>query len=200
MSIVSNSKHDCLIAEDWNIYLLKYDVHLSTESFVNNLHANLLIPVITRPTKFSEFSSTLIDNILTNKPQDLLVAGALICDISDHLSIFFVSKEMQKKIKQNYFTTSFRVMTPNKMEDFKTALTDNDWTELNVATDVTAGYELFINRFLKMYDDKLPITLKRTKPYSKNYKPWITSAILKSIYHKQSLYKKSLQDKPLNPI
>ena len=84
-------------AGDWNIDLFKYDVHLGTESFVNNLHANLLIPVITRPTRFSEFSSTLIDNILTNKPQDLLVAGALICDISDHLLIFFVSKEMQKK-------------------------------------------------------------------------------------------------------
>ena len=56
MSIVSNSKHDCLIAGDWNIDLLKYDVHLSTESFVNNLHANLLIPVITRSTRFAEFS------------------------------------------------------------------------------------------------------------------------------------------------
>ena len=72
---------------------------------------------------------------------------------------------MPKKIKQNYFTTSYRVMTPNKIEELKTALTDNDWTELNVATDVNAAYELFINRFLKMYDEKLPITLKRTKPY-----------------------------------
>ena len=89
MSIVSNSKHDCLIAVDWNIDLLKYGTHSGTESFVNNFHANLLIPVITRPTRFAEFSSTLIDNILTNKPQDLLVTGAIICDIFDHLPIFF---------------------------------------------------------------------------------------------------------------
>ena len=132
---------------------------------VNNLHANLLIPVITRPTKFAEFSSTLIDNILTsgNKLQDLLIAGALISDISDHLPIFFVSKRVQKKIKQNYSTTSYRVMTPHKIEEVKTALTNNDWSELNVAT---AAYELFINRFLKIYDEKLSITHKRTKPYS----------------------------------
>ena len=69
-------------------------------------------------------------------------------------------------------------MTPNKIEEFKTALTNNDWTELNMATDVNAAYELFINRFLKMYDDKLPITFKRAKPYSKHHKPWVTSAIL----------------------
>ena len=36
MSIVSNSKHDCLISGDWNIDLLKYGVHLGAESFVNN--------------------------------------------------------------------------------------------------------------------------------------------------------------------
>ena len=88
ISILSNSKHNCLIS----------DVHLGTESFVNNLHANLLTPIITRPTTFAEFSSTLIDNIVTNKPQDLLIAGALICDNSDHLPIFFVSKMIQKKI------------------------------------------------------------------------------------------------------
>ena len=56
-------------------------------------------------------------------------------------------------------------MTPNKIEEFKTSLTHNDWSELNMATDVNAAYELFINIFLKMYDDKLPIALKRTKPY-----------------------------------
>ena len=165
MSIVSNSKHDCLIEGDWTIHLLKYCVHLGTESFVNNLHTNLLIPVITRPTRFAEFSSTLIDNILTNKPQDLLVAEALICDISDYLLIFFLSKKMQKKIKQTYSITSYSVMTPNKIAEFNTALTDNDWSELNVATHVNAAYELFINRFFKMYDEKLPISLNRTKPY-----------------------------------
>ena len=147
MSIVSNSKHDCLIAGDWNIDLLKYVIHSGTESFVNNLHANQLIPVITRLTTFAEFSSTLIDNILTNKPQDLLIARALICDISDHLPIFFLSKKIQKNIKQNYFTTSYRVVTCNKIGELKTALNDNDWSELNVATGVNVTDELFINRF-----------------------------------------------------
>ena len=111
------------------------------------------------------------------------------------ISRIFVSKGIQKKIKQNYSSTLYRVMTPNKIEEFKTALNNSDWSELNVATDVNAAYELFINIFLKMYDEKLPITLKRIKTYSKNHKPWVTSAILKLIHHKHSVYKKSLQDK-----
>ena len=64
-----------------------------------------------------------------------------------------------------------RVMTRNKIEEFKTALTDNDWSELNVATDVNAAYELVKNRFLKIDDEKLPITLKRIKPFKKIINP-----------------------------
>ena len=91
-------------------------------------------------------------------------------------------------------------MTSNKIEEFKTALADNDWSELNVATDVNAAYELFINIFLKIYDDKLPITLKEPSHLQNNHKPWVTSAMLKSIHHKHSLYKKVYKIKPLNPI
>ena len=64
-------------------------------------------------------------------------------------------------------------------------MNNNDWSELNVAIDVNAAYELFINKFLQISGEKLPITVKRTNSYSKNHKPWVTSAILK----------KSLQDK-----
>ena len=32
-------------------------------------------------------------------------------------------------------------MTINKIEELKVALSDNDWSELNVATDVNAAYE-----------------------------------------------------------
>ena len=34
-------------------------------------------------------------------------------------------------------------MTPNKIEEFKTALTDNEWSELNVATGVNAVWIIY---------------------------------------------------------
>ena len=79
-------------------------------------------------------------------------------------------------------------MTPNKIEEFKIALNDNDWCELNVATDVNLAYVLFINRFLKIYDEKLPITKKKPN-HIKNYKTWVTSVILKSIHRKKKFTK-----------
>ena len=69
MSIVTRGKYECIIAGDYNIDLLKSEQHIGTEHFVNNLFANSFVPLITKPTRYSTYSSTLIDNIITNKPQ-----------------------------------------------------------------------------------------------------------------------------------
>ena len=61
------------------------------------------------------------------------------------------------------YTTSCRVITYDKINEFKTALNDIDWSELNAANDGNAAYELFINRFLLVYDEKLPIVCRQNK-------------------------------------
>ena len=110
---------------------------------------------------------------------------------------FFISKTPQRKVTPKRYTTSCRVITDDKINEFKTVLNYIDWSELNAANDVNAAYELFINRFLLVYDEKLTIICRQNKSYSKNHKPWVTPAILKSIHHKYSLYKNSL---PKNPV
>ena len=64
---ISNKKSECLQADDYNVDLLKYKSNTGTEkSCVNNLYCHSCLPLITRPTRFTEVSSTLIDNIITN--------------------------------------------------------------------------------------------------------------------------------------
>ena len=46
-----------------------------------------MVPLITRSTRFTDNSSSLIDNIFTNKPDDTSIAGILIL-----LLAFFVNK------------------------------------------------------------------------------------------------------------
>ena len=46
-----------------------------------------------------------------------------------------------------------------------TALNGIDWSELNAANNVNAVYELFINRFLQVYDEKLPIICRQNKSF-----------------------------------
>ena len=79
---------ECLIAGAFNIDLLKYDAHRETGLFHDCLHEHALVPIITKPTRFTSGSSTLIDNIFTNKPNNVMLLGILITDISDHLPVF----------------------------------------------------------------------------------------------------------------
>ena len=71
---------------DHNLDLLKYSKHRPTRDFIClNENANL-VPSITRPTRITNSSATLIDNIfVTSDYVRSLRSQILINDISDHL-------------------------------------------------------------------------------------------------------------------
>ena len=54
------------IMGDMNINLLNASSHLPTNEFINTMYANYLFPLISRPTRITEHSATLIDNIYKN--------------------------------------------------------------------------------------------------------------------------------------
>ena len=72
---------ECPLAGDFKIDLLNYDVHHGTGLFLDCLHEHALAPLITKPTRFTSDSSTLIDNIFTNMPNKGMLSGILITDI-----------------------------------------------------------------------------------------------------------------------
>ena len=83
LNILSKTKAECLLAGDYNINLLRHNVHEGTTTFI--LYANSFVPLITKPTRFGNMSSTLIDNIFTNKCNNSASSGLLLTDIIDHL-------------------------------------------------------------------------------------------------------------------
>ena len=88
LSVISETKTECPIAEEFHFHLLKYDEDADTECFINNLHEHLFIPLISRPTRFNINISTSIDNIFSNKPYDSLISDILITDVSDNFPVF----------------------------------------------------------------------------------------------------------------
>ena len=79
---------------DINIYFLKTDEHSPTSSFVDTLYSYNVFPLITKPTRVTKTSATLIDHILTNNldSESRHKQGILCTDISDHYAVFHVSK------------------------------------------------------------------------------------------------------------
>jgi exonuclease III len=82
---------------DYNINLLNTTDHTATNDFVNIALSNSFIPLITRPTRITQTSSTLIDNIFTNNFQDnICLKGILVNDITDHFPVFVLTLNVLK--------------------------------------------------------------------------------------------------------
>jgi hypothetical protein len=60
---IDQKNNKCYIAGDYNINLLNNESHPDTGQFLNMMFAHFYKPLITRPTRYSKNSATLIDNI-----------------------------------------------------------------------------------------------------------------------------------------
>ena len=79
----------CHLLGDYNINLLCADDHIATSNFVDHMYTHSYVPLITKPSRITAQSATLIDNIFTNAIHDnAIVQGLLYTDISDHLPVF----------------------------------------------------------------------------------------------------------------
>ena len=65
LGVTKANKH-CYITGDFNLDLLKHECHSVTAQFIESLFAFGFLPMITKPTRITAHSATLIDNIFTN--------------------------------------------------------------------------------------------------------------------------------------
>ena len=91
----------CYVMSDFNIHLLNHDHHMETHDYVDAMFSDSLIPQITKPTRITPITATLIDNIYRN---DILSEYNQRQGIvySDHLLIFILTT--LNNDKQDYVT------------------------------------------------------------------------------------------------
>lgn len=185
---------DIILMGDFNINLLNYNKHEETNFFVDQLFSNSLLPSITKPTRVTTHSKTLIDNIFTNSTEHLLFSGNLTTFISDHLVqvAFFRSKA-----KQTYQIPSVR-RNFNKFnrEEFLLDFLETNWDEMVMREhDANKTLDTLIDKLNKLTNKHAPIKpLSRTKMKSK-HSPWITNGIVISLKKRDKLYKKFINCK-----
>ena len=79
-----------ILLGDFNVDLMKYNNHHSTNEFHDSLSSHLFLPHITQSTRIRDSSKTLIDNIFSNTLIENTISGNLIATISDHLPQFII--------------------------------------------------------------------------------------------------------------
>ena len=83
---INSENRPCYILGDFNIDLLTNSV--SSQVYLNKFLSNGFYPRIDRPTRITEYSSTLIDHIFTNAHKNDTMSGIWVADIADHLPIY----------------------------------------------------------------------------------------------------------------
>ena len=78
-----------ILSGDFNINLLKISEKIMYANFFDMLTANSLLPNIAYPTRSTQTSATLIDNIFSNSLGDIVFSGIIANkSIFDHQIIF----------------------------------------------------------------------------------------------------------------
>ena len=174
---------------DFNIDLLKHKIHNPTSSFIDCLFSNYFLPLIHKPTRITETTATLIDNIFTNFTDLSLKSATLFCDISDHLPIFQIASLDGQSHRGNGMPSFFRCINFRTINEFHCGQQDFGWDALFLCDNPNNSYDVFISNLSNLYHAHFPI---RCVHRTKQFKPWMTTGVLNSIKHKNKLYKKFL--------
>ena len=191
---LNNMKNkEIILGMDHNINFLKHDVHPKTQEFIElNLDMNLL-PVITKPTRVSTTSATLIDNIfVSNRLQHSINSAVIITDISDHFPcILTVNNFNQSKDRKTKITK--RKLNKESLDKIKNDIGNIDWETEIKNQNVNKAFEIFHNKLLEILNLHAPERTLYLKEKRTN-KLWISKNLANSIRKSKILYKKSLDN------
>ena len=97
------SENKPIITGDFNLNLIKYMQNTGVNQFLENILSNNFIPQITLPTRITEKTATLIDNIFTNsyKHNSNCLSGNITTYISDHLPQFLITENLKQPSSQS---------------------------------------------------------------------------------------------------
>jgi len=161
----------------------------ATNTIVNDYH-NLFLsysyqPLIDKPTREINDSSTLIDHVYTNIPQCYTICKSAVMkhQLADHYSIICITDHMIQVSKKTH--TVKRDYSIKNKHKFKKSLKSQSWNYIYHAEDINLSFTYFQNQFLYMIEEHFPE--KKINIKYDNRLPWVTDGLRNSIKHKHKL-------------
>ena len=188
VNVVRRENKTCYFLGDYNINILNYESHAQTAQFVDLISSNVYFPLITRPSRVTATSATLIDNIFTNNIGDIInsVQGLFITDISDHFPVFHIARQMEIKKKDTCIFK--RLYSFQNKANFCQAMSNISWDEISRSRDTQQAFDTFHKHLVEIYNKLFPKIRIKRKYY--NRKPWLSEGLKNSIKQKNKLYLK----------
>ena len=177
-------KSDIILGTDHNLDLLKLNTHKHTQRFYEIMLENNLLPTITRPTRITQSSATLIDNIFMSKNLHRFFELAILLeDISDHLPIVALLKQTKMTTKAP-LTFESRNLSQSKLRQINHDLHHIDWISTLDSDNVDDNFDMLMHNIHSIMDKYSPvkhirISAKRRRISAKrrHVEPWMTKGL-----------------------
>ena len=192
-------KHNCrvVLAGDLNLDLLKFVNYSQTKAFMDVLISHNFFPNITSPTRITDNTSTLLDNIFINFKPTSITAGLIYDDLSDHLPTYIAFSDINKIYQPtDTIVSSYRHLTKKNFNYFIELLQSSDWqlltTKINnlINLDIDLAYNAFSDFFVALLNTAFPLQNKVIKVVKTHWdKPWISNSLIQCCKVKNKLYK-----------
>ena len=185
---------------DFNINLLNYDIHPPINEFLDSLLSHYFLPHILQPSRITNNSKTLIDNIFSNMAVPNIISGNLTASISDHLPRFLVASNIFFNASYPKSNNYERGWSRFDHENFVLGYFSVEWDNVLISpnTNTEKSYKTFLEKFESLLETYAPLKkLSKNKSKFKD-EPWITPGLKKSISIKNQFLSKSIKLKDPN--
>ena len=194
ISSLASENKSIVLAGDFNINVLQIANRQKFADFLDIMMASGFLPKITHPTRFAKKSASLLDQIFIKyrTPSNVQsISGILYTSISDHCGAF-TALPINIPVENPKFVTIYK-QDAESMSKFKNAIASADIMSKinkNISTDPNITYNIIEQEILKAKETHIPSKKVRFNKYKHKKKNWITTGILKSIHHRDKLYRK----------
>ena len=179
-----------LVLGDFNIDLLLINEKERFSDFFDMLCTYSFYPRVTLPTRFTNRSCSLIDQVHCKLPvqADAVSSRIVVTQLSDHSLCITPIKTLQSRYRHTKFVT-IRTNSREAMAKFKNEIEISNLSRSlnpNLMTDPNLTYNL-LDAILSARDKHLPKRNVRFNKYKHKMNKWVTTGILKSIRYHDSL-------------
>ena len=185
--------HNVLIGIDHNLDFLKSDKHPQTQLFLEfNLDTDMM-PTITRPTRVTRTSATLIDNVFISKRLHTHFSSLiLIDDISDHFpSLVFLNN--RKCAKKEAIKIQTREINETEIEQIMDELNSVNWVKELSKQNAENVFSGFQKKLVETIETIIPEKTKTVSYKQMTRDPWLTVSLRNCLRKQQILYQNTLR-------
>ena len=183
-----------IVGMDHNLDLIKSDKHKPTKEFIEINLEHELIPTITKQTRITRNSASLIDNIIIGRNYHSVYSSMVsLTDLSDHCPTMLEMPniDIYKTEPKKIYTRRLNPLYIKKIND---RLQETDWETILESVDTENSNSVYQKTINNILNEISPVKEYTINPNKALKEQWMTPGLMKCTMKQRNLYKRTLRE------